>query len=77
MTAESRDAENKGNKVVRFPLTREPLGFIVSGVTNIDESQAAAILGRKGGKARTKAKIKAARANGRKGGRPRKKRKAA
>ena len=72
MADESRVTENKANKVLRFPLTRESLGFTVASVTN-DLSQAAKILGAKGGKAKTKAKVKAARANGRKGGRPRKK----
>src|SRR5262249_9590357 len=61
------------NNIVRFPLTLKSLGFNVSGVTDSELRQAAAVMGRKGGQARTKAKIKAARANGRKGGRGRKK----
>lgn len=73
MANKSRDADSKANKVLRFPLTHEPLGFIVANVTNDVMSQAAKLLGTKGGKAKTKAKIKAARINGRKGGRPRKK----
>ena len=73
----SRDVDSKENKVLFFSCNPKPLRFILSSVAENEMSQAAAILGRKGGKARTKAKIKAVRENGKKGGRPRKKRKAA
>lgn len=66
----SRVADFKADSVERISLTPYPLGFIVSSVTDI--SEAAKVLGRKGGQAKTKAKAKAARKNGRRGGRPRK-----
>lgn len=71
MPAEFRVADSKANLGEGISLTVKPLGFIVSGVTDI--SEAAKVLGCKGGKAKTKAKIAAARRNGRKGGRPGKK----
>ena len=56
-----------------FPLTEKPLGFNVQGVASREQlKQAAVLLGRRGGLARSKAKVKAAQENGKKGGRPRK-----
>lgn len=63
--------ENKGNIVERFSLTSIPLGFNVAAVSSITE--AAKLLGRRGGLAKSKAKVVAAQNNGKKGGRPRKK----
>jgi len=53
-------------------LTTNSLGFNVDAEMEQEVSKAAAILGRKGGKVRTKAKIRAARKNGKLGGRPKK-----
>lgn len=51
------------------PLTLESLGYNVSSTMSQQAlSQAAATLGRKGGKSKSAAKAKAARINGRKGG---------
>jgi len=72
-SSNSQVDETKANRNSIFLLTRKPLGFNVACMSSpTDLSQAAAVLGSKGGKAKTKAKVKAARANGRKGGRPRK-----
>lgn len=50
-------------------LTTQSLGFIV---LCMDISKVAAALGKKGGAAKTTAKIKAAKRNGKLGGRPKK-----
>lgn len=74
MRDEFRDADSKANKVLFFPCNHVPLGFTVQTVTQVDLSQAAKLLGRRGGLAKSKAKVKAAKENGKKGGRPRIKR---
>lgn len=56
---------------VRISLTSVPLRFIVSPVNEI--TKAAALLGRKGGLAKSAKKAAAVRSNGKKGGRPKKK----
>lgn len=63
--------ENTPNLVERFFLTSLPLRFIVPSVSSITE--AAKLLGRRGGLAKSKAKAAAVRQNGKKGGRPKKK----
>lgn len=72
MPDENRDADSKGNKVLFFSCNHVPLGFKLQPVTQTDLSQAAKMLGRRGGLAKSKAKVKAAKENGKKGGRPRK-----
>lgn len=71
-----RAADSKDNKVLFFTCNHAPLGFKVQSVTHTDVSQAAKLLGRRGGLAKSKAKVKAAKQNGKKGGRPRKQLKA-
>lgn len=72
MRDNSMDADSKGHKVLFFPCNHVPLGFRVQSVTHTDLSQAAKMLGRRGGLAKSKAKVKASKENGKKGGRPRK-----
>lgn len=56
-----------------FPLTALPLGFTVKNVNRVPElSQAAKLLGRRGGLAKSAKKAEAARKNGKTGGRPKK-----
>lgn len=67
-----RDADSKENRVLFFPCNHIPLGFNVVSVTKTEISQAAKMLGRRGGLAKSKAKVQAAKVNGKKGGRPKK-----